>query len=242
MNSPIFTDNNSFQTGSWEHLFTLLFFAVLGFVLVKWGKNSSPQKQHLIGNIIGFTLSFTVIVWTICRFYLGVFDIQEDLPLVFCNFFALMLPIFTLSRNRYLYYFLYFWVITLTVQAILTPHLYNSFPHYNFIKYWIVHCGLAIMISYATFVYGMRPRFKHILPVFFSIQPYILFCMALNYFIGANYMYLNHKPDTPSILDFLHSWPIYILEVELLALGFFFIAYLPFFIYDKFAARTLSSQ
>lgn len=39
--------------------------------------------------------------------------------------------------------------------------------------------------------------------------------------LGANYMFLAGKPSTPSILDFLGPYPLYILAEEAIALLFF---------------------
>ncbi len=233
MNSALFTANNNFQTWSAEHLIVLFLFAIFGYVLIRWAKGQTQKVQFRVGNYLSFSLFLTIVVWTLCRIVLGVFDLTEDLPLVLCNMLALLMPIFTMTRNPLLYQVFYYWILAATVQATLTPHLYNNLPHYNAIKYWMVHCGLIVVIFYATFIYGFRPKFKSIFTAFLALQPYAVFCMLVNHLVGANYLYLNFKPDTPSLLDFLGPWPVYVFVAELMAIPFFAVFYLPVYFLEE---------
>jgi len=54
----------------------------------------------------------------------------------------------------------------------------------------------------------------------------------LNSAIGSNFLFINHKPPTASLLDALPEWPIYILYMEGLGVVTFLILYIPFIIKD----------
>jgi uncharacterized membrane protein YwaF len=54
----------------------------------------------------------------------------------------------------------------------------------------------------------------------------------LNQAIGSNYLMINHKPPTASLLDLLPPWPIYILYMEALGLITVLSLYSPFAIKD----------
>lgn len=61
----------------------------------------------------------------------------------------------------------------------------------------------------------------------------------LNYVIGANYMFLLRKPDTPSILDMLGPYPYYLLAEEGIALLIFIVMYGVFFaLTDRIKGRS----
>ena len=56
--------------------------------------------------------------------------------------------------------------------------------------------------------------------------------IPLNGALGTNYMFVSHKPDTPSLLDVMGPWPWYILVGSLVGLVAMALCYLPFFVID----------
>ena len=54
---------------------------------------------------------------------------------------------------------------------------------------------------------------------------YAALMLLLNHLWGTNYGYLAHKPSQASLLDYCGPWPWYLLSMEVVALGFFFICY-----------------
>jgi len=229
--SVFLKDNYNFVIFSFQHLSVLFFFAFGGFALIKYASKSSQKNQIKIGNYIAYFISAIVLIWTIYKLTSKHFDIAQDLPFQLCYFIALLMPLFTRTRKQLLYDILLFWVFAGTFQAILTPEVKNGFPHIHFIYYWTVHYGLIIMMLYATLIYKMRPSLKSVLISFIAIQGYLIFALFINKLTGGNYLYLNLKPSTLSILDYLGDWPYYILMVELLLIPYFLIIYLPFYIY-----------
>ncbi|AOW21960.1 hypothetical protein LPB138_00695 [Urechidicola croceus] len=211
-------------------MLAILAFVVFGFLLIHWSKKLSKSNQYKIGNIFGFSLSVAVIVWTIIKIYFNGFNIQQDLPFHLCNFTALLIPIFTLTRKKIYYEILLFWILAGTTQAILTPDLKNGFPHFNFLKYWFVHAGLIVFVFYATHIYKMRPTLRSVFKSFFALQGYFILMLIVNKLTNANYFYISKKPKGPTLLDFLGEWPYYILIVELFLIPYFLLIYLPFYL------------
>ena len=81
------------------------------------------------------------------------------------------------------------------------------------------------------------------LRTFVWLNLYLLLLIPVNLTLDANYFYLMEKPLNPSILDYFGPWPFYILVCELLAMGFFAIAYVPIYVGKKYfpIASTMSS-
>jgi len=227
-NSIFFRDNNAFEAYGFDHLWVVLFFIISGIFLIKWAKGLSEDKQNKVGNYFAYSLSLSVIVWIILKIYDHDFDIQSDLPFHMCNFIALLLPIFSKTRKFIYYEILLFWVLAGTSQAIITPDLNNTFPHYQFIKYWYVHAGLIVFMFYATFVYDMRPTSKSVFKSFIALQGYFLLMLIVNKIFSANYFYISQKPKSASLLDYFGDWPYYILVAEVILLPLFFLIYAPF--------------
>ncbi len=216
-----------------QHLITLFLFIITGIIFINWAKKLPKNKQYKVGNIFAFSLSITIIIWTSLKIYVRGFDIKEDLPFHLCNFIALFLPVFSITRKKIYYDILVFWILAGTTHALITPDLRNGFPNFVFLKYWYVHAGLIIFIFYATFVYNFRPVFKSVIVSFFAFQAYIVLMFLINSLSGANYLYTNHKPIVPSALDYLGDYPNYIFVIELLMLPYFMLFFLPFYLTRK---------
>jgi len=217
--------------GSLEHLVPIIIGTVLTVFLIRFSKSrlNGKQQQKLLHSL-GIFVSLTVLVFHIYLFSQGGYNLITDLPLFLCSFLALFIFLFTCCRRYWLYEILLFWILAGTSQAIITPDISDGFPSFEYIRYWIAHIGLVIIILYATFVFNMRPTLKSVFKSFLAIQVFFVFSLLINYALGANYSYLNRKPNMPSALDYLGDWPNYILVVELLLIPYFLIIYLPFYI------------
>lgn len=150
------------------------------------------------------------------------------LPFHVCYFLNLLLPVMLWRRSYFLFEISYFMVMAGCLQALLTPDIPQSFPHYLNIRYFFVHIGLVQSILYAVFVYGFRPTWSSFGKSFLWSNIYFLFVAGVNYALNTNFMYICHKPPTPTLLDLFGEWPWYILGGELLALVLFTLVMLPF--------------
>ena len=213
-----------------QHLIALLFFTLSGYLLIKWAKKLSNEKKHTVGNIFAFSLSITIIIWTILKIYTRGFDIKHDLPLHLCNFIALLLPIVTLTRKKIYFDIILFWILAGTTHSVITPDLHNGFPNFIFFKYWYVHAGLIIFVLYTILVLQLKPNLKSVFQSFIALQAYIILLFIINKLLNSNYFYTNSKPEGPTALDYLGEWPHYILTVELILIPYFLIIYFPFYL------------
>ncbi len=215
-----------------QHLIALLFFTLFGYFLIRWAKKLSHQKKYTVVTIFAFSLSTTVILWTILKIYTRGFDIKQDLPLHLCNFIALLLPIVTLARKKIYFNIILFWILAGTTHSVITPDLNNGFPNYVFFKYWYVHAGLIIFVLYVAIVLQIKPNLKSVFKSFLAFQAYFILLFIINKFLNSNYLYINSKPDGATALDYLGEWPYYILTVELFLIPYFLIIYLPFYLIE----------
>jgi hypothetical integral membrane protein (TIGR02206 family) len=225
-------ENNSFTPFSIQHLLVLLFFICFGIILIMFTKKQKEITQTKIGNILAFSISFTVILGTILNISKDDFNYQEDLPLHLCSFLALIIPILSITR-KFLYFEIFFFLILAgTLQSLITPDEYN-YLNFPFFRYWFVHAGLVIFMIFAVFIYKMRPTIRSVGKSFLGMQAYMLFMFVLNYFLGSNYFYTNRKPNVATLLDLFGDWPQYIFMVELLIVPYFLLLYMPFYFTRK---------
>jgi hypothetical integral membrane protein (TIGR02206 family) len=150
---------------------------------------------------------------------------------------AVYLTAWTLLRpNCYVFEVTYYWGLAGTVQALLTPNLQNDFPTYWFFVYFITHGGIVVGVLFATLALKMRPGKGSILRVFVITNLYMVVTAGANWLLGANYMFLSAPPRGASPF-FFFPWPWYIVFLELVAVVFITLLYLPFFLSDRLHSR-----
>ncbi len=76
--------------------------------------------------------------------------------------------------------------------------------------------------------------------VFVWMNVYALIIYFVNTAIGSNYLMISYKPNTPSLLDLLPPWPIYILYMEAIGVISMIVLYLPFLIQDLWTSYLLN--
>lgn len=228
METAFFRHNEDFTLFGQQHLvmmgLTLLCCISLPYASKRY---LSEQQQLGLARGIKLVLAFWVLFWIAARIAQGYFNPATDLPFDLCNMMSLVLPFLMWRPSYRAHEIFYFWILAGTIQAILTPHLYEGFPNFTFFKYWFVHGGLVIYAVYVTTVFRLYPTRRSIWRAFGYLQVYAAFVLVMNLLLGANYMYLLGKPPTASPLDFLGPWPWYLLIVEALALAMCVLVYLP---------------
>ncbi|MGD8278163.1 MAG: TIGR02206 family membrane protein, partial [Gemmatimonadota bacterium] len=89
--------------------------------------------------------------------------------------------------------------------------------------------GLVLTAAlFMTLVEGMRPVRRSLIRVLLGMNAYVLFVALVNTLIGSNYLFIAHKPETASIVDFLGPWPWYILGMEVIGFANCLVLYAPF--------------
>lgn len=223
----------------WIPLALMVFFSVVLSILGKRVFNEQTKLQ------VSRFMSLSICIWAIAYFVIliaiGKFNYKQDLPFELCNLMAILMP-FLMWNPKYKYHeMLYFMVLAGTMQAIITPYLYNGFPNFIYLKYWIVHCGLVVVVIYHTVAFDMKPTLKSIWRAFIGLNLYVLFALIINLCLGSNYGYVLGKPPTASVLDYLGPWPWYIFVCEFLGVIVFFICYLPIALFGKKNAEVRSN-
>lgn len=225
------------KIGSAEHLIPIFIAVILAVFFIRYAKRRLfKTHQQNAFNALGIFVSLTVAAYHLYYISLGDYDLKTDLPLHLCSLIALLIPIFTHFRSFWMYEILLFWIVAGTLQGVVTPDISEGFPAFDYFRYWVVHLGLLTIIFYATFVFDMRPKFKSIFKSFLALQVYVVLMVLVNYLFDANYFYLNEKPKSTSILDYLGEWPLYIIVGQLILIPYFLIIYLPFHLTKKKSA------
>jgi hypothetical integral membrane protein (TIGR02206 family) len=224
-----------FQRYGLAHLLVILLTIALPFVLAAFARRSRwPRAGQVVARLIALLLGINYVGYAIYLWTIGqTTPWEKALPLQLCDWAMVAIIVaFLTGRERWLEV-AYFWGIGGTVQAILTPDLRYAFPDIRFVNFFVGHCGIVIGIGFLMIVRGFRPHFSSIWRTFAWTEVYFVVTVVVDLITGENYGYLLHPPESASLLDFLSdSWPIYLLQMHLLALLFFLALYVPFALYD----------
>ncbi|GAB3338646.1 TIGR02206 family membrane protein [Marivirga atlantica] len=231
--ADIFHTTEPFERYGTEYFLVLTFYVLAGSLLIYLGRNVNELKKIRILKSIGFILSAIIVSWIITESLLGRFNYKNDLPIIFCNFTALVIPFYFIYRKQVTFDMLYYIIFAGAIQAIITPGLKFNFPHYEFLKFWTVHVGLIIFILYEMIVFKKLPSRKGIFTSFLTVQLYVIVVFILNSIINTNYLYLNTPPDNGTLLDALGGWPYYIIWMDLILIPYFILLYLPIFLIKR---------
>jgi hypothetical integral membrane protein (TIGR02206 family) len=112
---------------------------------------------------------------------------------------------------------LWFWALTASLQATLTPDLAQPFPDVRYFTYFVTHGGALV----AVVVLGALPRPGGMSRAYAATLAWTALAAIGDVVTGGNYMFLRHKPSRASLLDVMGPWPVYIAAAAVLALGLF---------------------
>ncbi len=222
--------------GTW-HLVSLSFFVLLNFAMLGFRK-ASEQTRRKVRWTMAIILWVNESAWHLWNLYWGQWTVQKMLPLHVCSIMIWLAGFMLIFKNYRIYEFAYFLGIAGALQALLTPDVtIYGFPHFRIIQTQLAH-GLLITASiYMTTVEGFRPTWKSLLRVAIGANIAMALIYGVNVLLGSNYMMLNHRLDTPSLLDLLPAPPWHIPFLELIGLTMCLLLYLPFIIKDARAKR-----
>ena len=150
------------------------------------------------------------------------------LPLHLCDV-TMLLAIYTLlTLHRRAAELLYFWAGAATTVAMLTPDVTLGFPRWEFLVFFGLHGLVVVSALTLTFGFGLAPARGAPRRALAATLVYAVFVGAVDAVWAMNFMFLRAKPDTPTLLDWMGPWPVYILVGAAMALGLFQLLALPF--------------
>jgi hypothetical integral membrane protein (TIGR02206 family) len=175
--------------------------------------------------LLGSVLAYQVVVAL-----RGSYEADFDLPLHLTDAATLVAALALWNPRPLLFELTYFWGLTASLQAVLTPALQANvgFTSFFYWHYFFTHSGVVVAALLLAFGLGLTPRPGAVRRVFFATAAWAAVAAAGNALTGGNYMFLRKRPETASLLDLMGPWPWYIFGAALLALVLFALLDLPF--------------
>lgn len=201
---------------------------LLNLILVSF-RNAADGTKTGVRWLLALILMGNEVAWHYWNVVYDTWTIKTMLPLHLCSLLVWTGAFMLMTRSYRVYEFMYFMGIAGAIQALATPGIgIYGFPHFVFFQYFLSHGLIITSAIYMTVVEGFRPTLKSIPRVVIWMNVYALVIYFINIAIGSNYLMINYKPATPSLLDLLPAWPVYILYMELIGFISILLLYFPF--------------
>jgi len=213
-----------FVAFSAQHWLILAIF-VLGLVLFPmWGRSHRGTPAEVVVRR-GLALLMAVVIVVMQVYYAmspvsGSLTVQlgSSLPLELCDIANLTAVIALATRSQVATAFTYYVALSLSVQAVLTPALGQSFPSLRFLGFWFLHLMVVWLAAYLTWGLGFRPTWRLYGITCGLALVWVAVAGTVNATVGTNFGYLARKPSSASLFDLLGPWPIYVVNTVLIVL------------------------
>ncbi len=223
------------------HLAALAVVLLVNVALFFWKNPSEAARRRFRYGLAALLIADEALlhVWHAIH---GSWSPQTMLPFHLCAVMVYASSVMLVTKNRSIYEVCYFFGIAGAAQALLTPDqgVYN-FPHWRFIQVFLSHGCIVTAAMYMTVVEGYRPTWRSFGRAWLLLHGYAVLILGLNFAIGSNYLFINRPPDTPSLIDVLVQvlgpWPWYLIGLEVLAVLFMALVYVPFAARDWWDGR-----
>jgi hypothetical integral membrane protein (TIGR02206 family) len=212
-----FTGNNrmyKFEFFSLSHIVILVLLFLVAMIVFNFRQQLKQPKWQPIEMIVALSLLIFEVGFQVWLIGTGHWDPSDSIPLELCNISLILTVLLLLTNKRFIYELLLFTALLGASQALLTPILSFDFPHFRFIHFFYTHSMMIWVVLYFTWVKGFRPTIWSVLKVFIFLNAILPFILLINKMVDGNYMFLSHKPQTASLLDYLGPYPWYILSLE----------------------------
>ncbi len=172
----------------------------------RWGR-------IMAGAVLAVTVPLQVLYFTP-----EYWDLDRTLPLQLCDLASGVAVYALWTRRRWAAALTYFWGLTLTSQAVVTPDLAADFPDPIFVLFWAMHLLVVWAAVYLVWALGLGPDWKRYRIALAVTAGWAVLVYLFNLAADTNYGYLNAKPNAASALDLLGPWPWYVLsEIVIIA-------------------------
>lgn len=137
----------------------------------------------------------------------------------------------------------YFWGLAGTLQALLTPAIAPTEPWWRLLSFFFSHALIVAGVLHLLLSERCRPWPQSLPRVILCSEIYLVAALLANHLTGANYGFLSAKPLQPSLLDYFSDqhW-LYVLQINLTALVFFPLLYLPWLAWDRWQGLQACAQ
>jgi hypothetical integral membrane protein (TIGR02206 family) len=213
--------DDGFQSFSPMHFLLLGLFCLGAVAVVVWGRGHRGSAAELRRRR-GFAVAIPVFAVPMQVYQLtpADWDLNTSLPIQLCDLSWMTASWALWTRHPWATALTYYWGLSITTQAIVTPSLGQDFPDPRFFGFWGMHLLIVWAALYLTWGLGVRPTWQSYRVAVIVTACWAIAVYAFNEIADTNYGYLNEKPSSASLLSVLGPWPWYVVaEIVIVFVG-----------------------
>ena len=239
------SESVEFTNFSLAHFLPIIVTAVIIFFIYRFRENIQNMKNEIVFRYI---LAFTLIISEMSYYWrlIAIPSLSpnpvDHLPITVCGWVAVFGSYMVIGKSQSLFDICYFWSLTGSVFALITPTVisYTGPTRFRYYQFWAQHLVIFIAVLYMVFVHKMRPNKKSFIKAYVGLVILAVIAYYANRLLGpgANYLFMAEPEETPSILDILPpNFALRLLVMISVITALFMLVYLPWYIKDKKAKR-----
>ncbi len=203
-----------------EHVAAIAATAIAALLLVIAARRVDDQAATRLARALAILILAGFVVEHATYLARGSWTVRVNLPLQLSDAVTLVaLAALWTPRAGLLTELVYFWALSASLQAVLTPDLGDTFPDLLYFTFVVVHAGAVAAACLLVFGIGCLPRRWAVWRVYAITIAFAALAAIGCLVTGGNYMFLRRKPAGGSILDLFGPWPWYILGAAALGLA-----------------------
>jgi hypothetical integral membrane protein (TIGR02206 family) len=202
-----------------EHVAALGAMAVAVVLAIATARRGSERAVALLSRALALVILAGWIGEQVADVVEGIWSVKYTLPLQLTDVVSVVAVVALLRPRPLPVELTWFWALTATLQATLTPDLARTFPSAFYLTYFGYHVGAVVAACLLVIGERRYPRPGAAWRVFAITVAWAAVAGAADLATGGNYMYLQAKPVHSSLLSVMARWPWYIVETAILALA-----------------------
>ena len=217
--------------------------ALMLFLIFLIRRNGEKLRKSPHEETLRYALAFLLIISDMAYYWrlVGMPSLHpgpvENLPIGVCGWAAIFCSFMLIGKNQTLFDISYFWLLSGSLFALLTPTplTYTGPTRFRYYQFWTEHTMGYVAIFYMIFVHKMRPYPRSAVKSYAALMVMTVIAYWVNSMIpGANYLYMARPEAAPSVLDILP--PNFLLRTAIMLsviTAMYALAYLPWYLKDK---------
>lgn len=198
-----------------SHWAVIAVFAIGSALLVWIGRRQTSSQARRLGRLLGALTAAIYVVVLVHSLIPPAID--RSVPLDLTDLATVTAAYALWSQRHWAFALTYYWGLVLSTQALISPVLTGpDFPGYRFLGFWSIHLLVVWAAIYLTWGRRIHPDWRSYRIAVVVTLVWAIVTFTFNRIAGTDYGFLAAKPRTPSLLDILGPWPVYLLAAAAL--------------------------